>query len=246
MTTQDLPDLRERGGAKNGQPQFLDRRLFMQLQAFTGCRDSRPLVRAVSESGLEAVCYEDVNDPSGVGVLAMSEEPELFLTTWRQLLNREPFSGLSHKPELAMLGRTYSLGYEPNLENWLIGKPRRTVLDPDWPWALWYPLRRTGAFSRLSHQEQGQILREHGIIGRSFGDAGFGRDIRLASMGLDKNDNDFTIGLVGRELFPLSALVQAMRATVQTSTYIQAMGPFFVGRAVWQSELKPEHKEARP
>jgi chlorite dismutase len=43
------------------------------------------------------------------------------------------------------------------------------------------------------------------------------------------------IGLIGKELFPLSALVQAMRKTQQTSLYLDRLGPFFVGRAVWQS-----------
>ena len=51
---------------------------------------------------------------------------------------------------------------------------------------------------------------------------------------MDKHDNDFVIGLVGKELFPLSACVQAMRRTKQTSSYMQEMGPFFIGKAVWQ------------
>ena len=136
-----------------------------------------------------------------------------------------------------MLGRTYALGYEPDLEDWLLQKPRRTVSNPEWPWAVWYPLRRSGAFSSLSPEEQAPILGEHGRIGRAFGEAGYAQDIRLACFGLDKNDNDFVIGLVGRELYPLSACVQSMRKTRQTSQYIQSMGPFFVGRAVWQSQI---------
>jgi chlorite dismutase len=64
-----------------------------------------------------------------------------------------------------------------------------------------------------------------------------GRDIRLASHGLDKNDNDFVIGVLGKDLFPLSALIQAMRKTKQTSQYLESLGPFFVGKAIWQSEL---------
>ena len=42
------------------------------------------------------------------------------------------------------------------------------------------------------------------------------------------------IGLIGKELFPLSACVQAMRKTQQTSQHMQEMGPFFVGKAIWQ------------
>lgn len=235
--SQDLPDLREKGGAKNGQPQCLDRRLFMQFQAFGGCQDSKPLAQALATAGVEGALYEDINDPRGVAVLSLSEAPEFFLAKLRAILNRWPFDGLGPKPELAMLGRTYSLGYEPNLEDWLLKRPRHAVLDPAWPWAVWYPLRRTGTFSQLTHQEQAQILKEHGTVGRSFGDAELVRDVRLACTGLDKNDNDFVIGLIGKELYPLSALVAAMRQTKQTSLYIQSMGPFFVGRAVWRSPL---------
>jgi chlorite dismutase len=42
------------------------------------------------------------------------------------------------------------------------------------------------------------------------------------------------IGLIGKDLYPLSAVVQAMRTTQQTALYLDRLGPFFVGRAVWQ------------
>jgi chlorite dismutase len=137
-----------------------------------------------------------------------------------------------------MLGRTYAGGYEQDLEEWLLKKPRRTILNPAWPWAVWYPLRRTGEFAKLPPEEQGAVLREHGAIGRTFGEEDLAHDVRLACFGLDKADNDFVIGLIGKELYPLSAVVQAMRRTKQTSTYIEKMGPFFVGRAVWQSKAR--------
>lgn len=231
-------DLREKGGPKDGVPQLSDRRLFMQLTAFSGCRDAHKLINSLVGAGVDCVLYEEANDPTGVAVLAMAEDPALFVTKLRHDLSSGPFADLTLKPEFSMLGRTYALGYEPRLEDWLLHRPRRVVSDPANPWAIWYPLRRSGAFSRLPRQEQGQILKEHGIIGRRFGDAGHALDVRLACHGLDKNDNDFVIGLIGKELFPLSALVEAMRPTVQTSTYLEKLGPFFVGRAIWHTPLK--------
>ena len=228
-------DIREKGGAKNGQPQFLDRRLFMQLTAFTGAGDAKILAQALADAHLEGVVYEDACDPRGAAVLSFSENADDLLAKYRPLFNRAPFAALTVKPEYSMLGRTYAIGYEPSLEDTLLARPRRVVLDPAWRWAVWYPLRRTGAFSQLSHQEQGQILKEHGTIGRQFGDADLAKDIRLNCTGLDKNDNDFVIGLIGKDLHPLSALVQTMRPTQQTSKYIRNMGPFFVGKAIWQS-----------
>jgi chlorite dismutase len=35
-------------------------------------------------------------------------------------------------------------------------------------------------------------------------------------------------------MYPLSHIVQSMRKTIQTSEYIETLGPFFVGRACWQ------------
>ena len=235
-------DLRERGGAKDGVPQLSDRRLFMQLTAFGGCRDAHRLSGALGGAGVDCVLYEELNDPTGVAVLSMSEDPEQLITKLRRDLNSGPFAELTVKPEFSMLGRTYSLGYEPQLEDWLLRRPRRVVSNPAQPWAIWYPLRRTGAFSRLPRPEQMQILKEHGTIGRQFGDAGVAADVRLACHGLDKNDNDFVIGLVGKDLHPLSALVETMRPTVQTSQYIQNLGPFFVGRAIWHTPSKEAAK----
>jgi chlorite dismutase len=43
------------------------------------------------------------------------------------------------------------------------------------------------------------------------------------------------IGLIGKDLYPLSKIVETMRKTQQTSLYLEHLGPFFVGRVVWQS-----------
>jgi hypothetical protein len=232
---EDAPiEVRERGAHQ----QASDRRLFMQLQVFVGCIDAKPLVRAVEAARLEGALYQDVNDPRGVGLLVMSENPAFFTNGLRELLNAEPFLPLTHQAAFTMFGRTYASGFEADLEDWLLHRPRRTALNPAWPWAIWYPLRRAGAFARLSPQEQGAIIREHSALGRGYGDADLAHDIRLACHGLDVHDNDFVIGLVGRELHPLSHLVQAMRKTVQTAEYIQALGPFFVGHVLWQSPLR--------
>ena len=229
------PDISERGGLKAGQPQRSDERLFMQLMVFGECGDSGAIATHVADAGLEGVVYEDLNDPRGVAVLTLSADPNVFLDRVRPLLRSGPFDGLTLKPDLTMFGRTYSLGYEPDLRDALIDRPRRTVLNPAWRWGMWYPLRRSGAFAQLPADQQRNILAEHGTIGKTFGAADYAHDIRLACYGLDRDDNDFVIGLIGKELFPLSALVQVMRKTQQTSLYLDRLGPFFVGRAVWQS-----------
>jgi chlorite dismutase len=229
------PDLSEKGGMKGGEPQRADTRLFMQLLAFGGCADTAPLVTELARSDIEGVLYEDMNDPRGVALLTLSENPALFVDRIRPLLNRAPFVSLVQKPEFTMVGRTYSIGYEPDLLDVLLYRPRRTVFNPAWRWAVWYPLRRSGRFAQLPAEEQRVILAEHGAIGMSFGAGDFAHDIRLACHGLDTHDNDFVVGLIGKELFPLSAIVQTMRKTQQTALYLERLGPFFVGRAVWQS-----------
>ncbi len=224
-------DIQEHGANQ----QTSHRRLFLQLQVFSGCKDSHSLVHALRDRRMETVLYTDINDPQGVGILTMHEDPVFFVTELRDMLDLEPFRGLTHKPEFTMLGRTYSSGFEPDLEDWLLRKPRRTCLNPEWPWAVWYPLRRAGAFAKLPPQEQGSVLREHAMIGRAYGDADLAHDVRLACHGLDAHDNDFVIGLLGRDLYPLSHIVQTMRKTTQTSQYLESLGPFFIGHALWQS-----------
>jgi hypothetical protein len=231
------PDISEKGGLKGGVPQRVDERLFMQLLAFGECPDARPLADALARASATAVVYEDLNDPRGVAILTVNRDPGFFVDTLRPILAAGPFARLAPKPDLTMFGRTYALGYEPDLEDTLFTRPTRTVLNPDWRWAVWYPLRRNGRFAQLPSEEQRTILAEHGAIGMAFGAADFAHDIRLACHGLDKNDNDFVVGLIGKDLHPLSAIVQAMRKTQQTALYLDRLGPFFVGRARWQAPL---------
>ena len=228
-------DLEEKGRPKDGQPQRLGRRLFVQLLAFRGCRDTRPVRDALERHGIQGVLYEDVNDPEGIGLLTHDEDPAYFLDTVRPVVLGDSFQGIRLREEYTMLGRTYSMGWEADLEETLILRPRRALSDPKLRWAVWYPLRRSGAFEELPQGEQRAVLAEHGGIGHQFGQAGVAHDIRLACHGLSKEDNDFIIGILGSELFPLSAVVQRMRKTRQTSRYLSRLGPFFVGRVLWQA-----------
>lgn len=232
--TEEVADVTEKGRSEAGTVISADRRLFMQLLAYGDCPDSAPLVEALAQAKISGVLYEDINDPQGVALLTFSDNADYFVEETRAFLNRPPFSKLTPKPEYTMLGRTYAIGYEQDLERTLISRPRDRVTDPDLPWAIWYPLRRAGSFEQLPAEEQRVILMEHGGIGRAFGKAGHGYDIRLACHGLDKHDNDFVVGLVGPDLHPLSVIVQRMRKTKQTSLHLERLGPFFIGKVVWQ------------
>jgi chlorite dismutase len=189
----EAPDLSEKGGLKHGAPQRSDERLFMQLLAFGGCSDVRAVARHLrdglhGESRPDVVLYEDVNDPFGIAILSITTDPAVLLDTIRPLLRTGPMAALVPKPHFTMLGRTYSLGYEPDLRDVLIERPKQTALNSAWPWAIWYPLRRSGAFARLTPEEQRVILAEHGQIGMAFGAADFAHDLRLACHGLDPAD----------------------------------------------------------
>lgn len=228
-------DILEHGAPVDGQPQTSNRRLYVQFQAFSGATGTDEIVSALESSGLDAALYVDANDPYGIGVVFMTESADVLVTEVRELLNSEPFDVLDHRPEFTMLGRSYATGYEPDLDHALVDRPKGNVLNPDWPWGIWYPLRRNGAFAGLDHKEQRGILMEHASIGRAYGRAGFAHDVRLACYGLDANDNDFVIGLIGQDLYPLSRVVQDMRKTQQTALYVDSLGPFFVGKKIWQS-----------
>jgi len=235
-------DVFEYGGEKDGERQTMNRRLFFELLAYRVPADRhagevvQALGQALGACGVGSLIYEDAQDPQGLAVLSWSEQPDDFVEKVRPVLQHADFRGLELKPDFSMLGRTYSSGYEPDLPYWLLKRPIENVSHADNRWAVWYPLRRSGAFARLPGKEQGGILREHAVIGRAYGEAGLASDVRLACHGLDTHDNDFVIGLIGKDLYPLSHVVQSMRKTRQTSEYIVQMGPFFVGRVAWCSE----------
>ncbi|MFO7680348.1 MAG: chlorite dismutase family protein [Chloroflexota bacterium] len=227
-------DISEKGRSADGEEISLDRRLYVQVMAFGEVTHTEMLINALAENKIQGALYEDINDPRGVALAAFSDDPDYFLTTLRAFYNEAPFSYLTPKPEYTMLGRTYALGYENDLEDTLIKRPIRRLLDPALQWVVYYPLRRAGSFEQLSAQEQRAILLEHGGIGMAYGRAGLGHDLRLACHGLDKNDNDFLVGLLGPQLAPLSMIVQRMRKTKQTSLHLEKLGPFFIGKVAWQ------------
>jgi len=68
-------DIAEHGRSADGETTSLDRRLFIQLHAFGGARDTGELVSALKAAGVVGVLYEDVNDPTGVALLTLSETP---------------------------------------------------------------------------------------------------------------------------------------------------------------------------
>lgn len=224
------PDIQEVGAPIDGKPQVSDRRLFFQLHVFKDCLDPNLIVEKLEKGSLNAVLYDDLNHPTGLGVLLVAEDPAALIVESRTLLDVSNRSSLSYRPEMTMTGRTYASGREPNLEEWLLNKPLQNVLNPDFPWAIWYPLRRSPEFYRLEHRERGRILGEHALLGRGYAAGGYASDIRLACFGLDTNDNEFVIGVVGPDLHPLSRLIQDMRQTEQTTKYIESLGPFFVGK----------------
>ncbi len=230
-------DILERGGRTDGVQATLDHRLFMLLQCFVWAdRVTDPATAAEEISSrlqgqqVPHVLYADVHHPRGFALLTWSVDPAHFIDVVRPVLQRA--DGLEIRSDLTMLGRTYAVGYEKDLPFWLVERPPQNVTRPDWPWAIWYPLRRTGGFNLLDAKERAGMLREHGAIGRAYGEAGLATDVRLACHGLDPNDNDFVIGLIGQRLDALTKVVETMRGTRQTAEWMEKLGPFFVGRVV--------------
>ncbi|MDP3981288.1 MAG: chlorite dismutase family protein [Chlamydiota bacterium] len=237
MTDIELPEIDEKGAPnQDGKARTYSNRLFMQLHVYGQCARAEDCIPVLERLDIESVLYFDASDPKALAVLTYHQDPNRLIQASRTLIGQGPFSGFVQKHEYTMFGRTYASGRETDLEEWLINRPRRFALSDEHQWAIWYPLRRKGEFELLSRAEQGKILGEHALIGRRYGQAGLAHDIRLACHGLDKNDNEFVIGLLGKDLYPLSKVVQDMRQTQQTIQYIVSMGPFFIGKVCWRSK----------
>jgi len=236
-------DVNEYGGKKEGVKQAMNRRLFMQLLVFRVPSDERTspdlvgteLVKALRDRKIPGVVYADAMDPRSIGLLTWSEDPALFVNKVRPLFGEPSLANVQLRDDYAMIGRSYGTGHEPDLEWTLLRRPIENVTNEKTRWHVWYPLRRKGSFAKQEPIDQSHILREHAALGIAYGQAELATDVRLACHGLDAGDNEFVIGLVGKDLHPLSHLVQAMRKTRQTSEFIEKMGPFFVGWVVGAS-----------
>ena len=246
-------DVNEYGGKKDGVKQQMNRRLFMQLLVFktrpgphavTGGPAShadatgQQLLSELRKRKIAAVVYADTQDPRSLGLLTWSEDPSHFVTNVRPLFTEPFMARVKLRDDFAMLGRTYSTGHEPELEWSLLQRPIENATNEAYRWHVWYPLRRKGSFAKLEPIEQSHTLREHAALGMAYGAQELATDIRLACHGIDAGDNEFVIGLMGRDLHPVSHLVQAMRKTRQTSEFIEKMGPFFVGWVLGTSNGK--------
>lgn len=192
-------DLSEKGRGADGQPVTLNRRLFMQFMAF---RNGNPesLAQQFEQLSAQAVIYQDLHDATGFGIMTFCEDPGYIVDQIQPILRSQ--NQLEYREEFTMLGRTYAIGYESDLEDVLIHRSIKRVCDPATPWAVYYPVRRSGLFERQSREEQRKMLAEHGGIGHAYGKAGFATDIRLAAHGLNKDDNDFIVGLLGAKTIP--------------------------------------------
>lgn len=243
-------DVNEYGGKKEGVKQQINKRLFMQLLVFrtrpgphahSGGPASSPdslgheLLEVLGKKKVAGVVYSDTMDPRSLGLLTWSEDPSHFVKNVRPLFTESFMARVKLRPDFGMIGRSYSTGHEPELEWSLLRRPIENVTNTHYPWHVWYPLRRKGAFAKLEPIEQSHTLREHASLGMAYGAQELAHDIRLACHGIDAGDNEFVIGLVGKDLHPLSHLVQAMRKTRQTSEFIEKMGPFFVGYVLGSS-----------
>jgi chlorite dismutase len=243
-------DVNEYGGKKDGVKQAMNRRLFMQLLVFRVPTSSEPvsggptsapdaigaeLTRILEARKIPGVVYADTQDPRSLGLLTWSDDPAHFIRNVRPLFTEPPLNRVTLRDDYAMIGRSYGTGHEPDLEWVLTRRPIENVTNEGTPWHVWYPLRRKGSFAKLEPIDQSHILREHAALGIAYGQQDLATDVRLACHGLDAGDNEFVIGLVGKDLHPLSHLVQAMRKTRQTSEFIEKMGPFFVGYVIGTS-----------
>lgn len=55
-------DLSEKGRKKDGTPISLDRRLFMQFQAYGDCWNTKELIKELENTRMDLVLYADFND----------------------------------------------------------------------------------------------------------------------------------------------------------------------------------------
>src|SRR5689334_9734696 len=103
-------DVTERGAPVNGQPQTMDRRLFMQLLVCEAERElgiadaTKNLKAALERRKASCVVYADVNNPFGLGILSWSEDAGDFVSKIRPVFQEPELHGLRLRHDFTMLG----------------------------------------------------------------------------------------------------------------------------------------------
>lgn len=224
----------------------MDKRMYFQMLVFDASSASEcgeceyKLHDRLKANKIPHIIYCDTQNPQALGVLLWSTDSNFFVTTVRPVLQENKFDKLTIRPGWTMFGKSYSNGHEQDLEFALLKKPVQAALAEDGKYGIWYPMRRKGEFYLLDPQTKCEYLLHHASIGRAYGTAGLAHDVRLNSFGIDGDDNEFVIGLVGKDLHPLSKVIQDMRMTAHTSMYMQKLGPFFVGYKKYQFNVEEQ------
>ncbi len=201
---------------------------FMQLLVFTDCADLTPIGGPLEHLELDCVLYKDLNDPQGIGLLALADDPDDLVQDLRDVLSARVFRVLMQRHELTMIGRCFSA------PNGSLEEPSAVLGNGDWPWAVWHPMRGTAELSALDESKQRQVFEALIEAGEaSSSDLGH---ICLKSHGLDRSGNEFVHGLHGRDLGEISAFIETMKRAEHHAANIASSGPFFVGRAVRSGE----------
>jgi Chlorite dismutase len=233
MPTIEPPQLLEKGHGG----QSMDRRMYFQLRVLdvlVGSDVEEAQNRLIAQlHGFEYVLYRDASLSSAFGLLVWSENPDFFAIDLNNIIER--LKVFVPREGFTMTGRTYANGHERDLEDFLLKKPVRNILGPDAEWGVWYPMRRKGEFYMETGGSQCGMLLHHAAIGKSYADVNAASDVRLKCYGIDRDDNEFVIGIIGKTLFPLSKIVEDLRKTEHTSRYMKTLGPFFIGKRIASS-----------
>ena len=141
-------DVLERGAERDGAPQVMDRRLFMQLLAFDcatthdPAREVASLGKALESAGVAGVIYEDVNAPRGLALLTWSEDPEAFVARVRPILAAPEPYGYRNKMEFTIAGEPATIGLHASERYDVVLDIERCLLQSDALNALLEEFRR--------------------------------------------------------------------------------------------------------
>lgn len=180
------PVLYERGG--NGQT--CEERLYVQLHVLDanssanlpGAREK--LKKQLETRDVSSVVYDDVNNPRSIGLLTWSTDPSHFVKVVNPILQMGGIGDvLTPRPRWTMFGKTYANGHEPSLVDFLIEKVPRNATRADAPYAVWYPMRRSGDFYMQSPEDQCRMLLHHAAIGKAFAEVLGGGGERVLDAG---------------------------------------------------------------
>ena len=209
----------------------------MKFTAFGGCADPQAAVAALAEDGVEGALYVDANDPQGIGLIVAAEDPGLLRDDAARAVQPPAVRGV-HAQARVRHARPHVLDrLRARSRGHAVHEAARQDAEPREPLGrVVSAAARRRSFRRCRPIISAASWPSTARSRNATAPAGMPPTCASRATASTRTTTTSSSACSARTCIRLSAVVQEMRKTEQTAQYLDSLGPFFVGKAVWQAK----------